>query len=188
MSGAADLPPAAGPAVEADTAPRESRRVFFALWPDDETRKRVARATKDAVRRSGGRPIAKERLHVTVAFLGGLTPAGLTIASTVPPVVVGPFTLTLDTIGAFDSTLWLGARSVPTPLAELERRLWEALEGRGFVREPRIYRPHLTLARRARRVDAEVEPVEWPVAELALVESLPAGRNVHYEVLRTWPL
>lgn len=162
--------------------------MFFALWPDDATRKLVARATKDAVRRSGGRPIAKERLHVTVAFLGGLTPAGITIASTVPPVVVGPFTLTLDTIGAFDSTLWFGARSVPTPLTELERRLWEALETRGFIREPRIYRPHLTLARRARRVDAEVEPIEWPVAELALVQSLPAGRNVHYEVLRTWPL
>jgi len=188
MSAAPEPPPAVGPDAAPDTVPRETRRMFFALWPDDATRKLVARATKDAVRRSGGRPIAKERLHVTVAFLGGLTPAGLTIASTVPPVVVGPFTLTLDTIGAFDSTLWFGARSVPTPLMELERRLWEALEARGFMREPRIYRPHLTLARRARRVDAEVEPVEWPVAELALVESLPAGRNVHYEVLQTWPL
>ena len=28
----------------------------------------------------------------------------------------------------------------------------------------------------------------WRVTELALVESLPDGRNVHYEVLETWPL
>ena len=42
----------------------------------------------------------------------------------------------------------------------------------------------MTLARRARAVDEEIDPVEWPVAELALVESLPDGRNVHYEVLR----
>ena len=56
---------------------------------------------------------------------------------------------------------------------------------RGFIREERIYRPHVTLARRARPVEAEVEPVEWHVAELALVESLPDGRNVHYEVLET---
>jgi 2'-5' RNA ligase len=168
--------------------PRESRRVFFALWPDDGTRTRLVRAAKEAVRRCGGRPIAKDRLHVTVAFLGSLTPAGLGIASAVPPVAVGAFTLTLDKIGAFDSTLWLGTSSVPKPLAELEQRLWGALEAQGFVRELRIYRPHITLARRARPVDVEVEPVEWPVAELALVESLPAGRNVHYEVLQTWPL
>jgi len=184
--------PGAGHEVEPDAAageaPRDSRRVFFALWPDDATRARVVRASKEAVRRSGGRPIAKDRLHVTVAFLGGLTPAGLELASTVPPVAVGAFALALDKIGTFDSTLWLGTRSVPKPLAELERRLWSALEQKGFVREPRIYRPHLTLARRARPVDVEVEPVEWPVAELALVESLPAGRNVHYEVLQTWPL
>ena len=77
---------------------------------------------------------------------------------------------------------------MPTPLTELERRLWDALEAKGFIREPRIYVPHLTLARRARPVEAEVEPVEWQVGELALVESLPDGRNVHYEVLETWPL
>src|SRR6185369_42362 len=155
-----------------DDAPRDSRRMFFALWPDAETRVRLARATKDAVRRSGGRPIAKDRFHVTVAFLGNLTPAGFEIASAVPPIPVGAFTLVLDTIGAFASsrTLWLGSRSVPPALVELERRLWEALAAKGFIREERIYRPHVTLARRARVVDEEIVRVEWPVAELALVE------------------
>ena len=173
-----------------DDPPRDSRRVFFALWPDAETRVRLARATKDAVRHSGGRPIAKDRFHVTVAFLGNLTPAGLEIASGVPPISVGAFALVLDAVGTFASsrTLWLGTRSVPPALLELERRLWEGLIAKGFVREERIYRPHVTLARRARPVDAEVDPVEWPVGELALVESLPAGRNVHYEPLRTWAL
>jgi 2'-5' RNA ligase len=169
---------------------RESRRVFFALWPDDATRTRVARATKDVVGRSGGRPIAKDRLHVTVAFLGGLTPAGLEIATAVPPVAVGGFALTLDKVGTFESSrsLWLGPSAVPKELLELERRLWAALEERGFIHEARIYLPHLTLARRARSVDAQLDPVEWQVGELALVESLPDGRNVHYEVLQTWPL
>jgi 2'-5' RNA ligase len=173
-----------------DEPPRGSRRVFFALWPDGQTRARLARATKDAVRRSGGRPIAKDRFHVTVAFLGNLTPAGLEIASAMPPIGVGAFTLVLDTVGAFPAsrTLWLGARLVPPALTELERRLWEGLTAKGFSREERIYRPHVTLARRARGVDEEIAPVEWPVAELALVESLPDGRNVHYEPLRSWPL
>jgi RNA 2',3'-cyclic 3'-phosphodiesterase len=73
-------------------------------------------------------------------------------------------------------------------LLELERRLWDALTAKGFIREERIYRPHVTLARRARPVDAEIGPVEWSVSELALVESLPDGRNVHYEPLRSWLL
>ena len=56
------------------------------------------------------------------------------------------------------------------------------------MREPRIYRPHVTLARRARAVTDAVDGVPWHVESLALVESLPDGRNVHYEVLQTWSL
>jgi 2'-5' RNA ligase len=189
MSGAPDSEAGPGDPTDSNEAP-QSRRVFFALWPDAETRTRLARATKDAVRRSGGRPIRKDHFHVTVAFLGALTPAGFEVASAVPPIRVGAFALVLDTVGTFDSarTLWLGARSAPPALLELERQLWDALGAKGFVREERIYRPHVTLARRARPVEADVDPVEWPVGDLALVESLPDGRNVHYESLRTWPL
>jgi 2'-5' RNA ligase len=175
---------------EAEPQPSTGRRVFFALWPDDAVRGQLVRATREPVRLSGGRPIPKDRLHVTIAFLGGLTEAGLSVARAVPPVAVGAFDLVLDRLGAFANggVLWIDARSVPPPLTELERRLWDELEGRGFIREERIYRPHVTLARRARSVEAEVPPVEWHVAELALVESIPDGRKVHYQVLETWPL
>ncbi len=164
--------------------------MFFALWPDAAVRTQLVRATREPVRLSGGRPTPKDRLHVTVAFLGSLTEAGLTVARGVPPIAVGAFDLLLDRLGAFANggVLWIDARSVPPALTELERLLWEELEGCGFIREERIYRPHVTLARRARPVEAEVPPVEWRVTELALVESLPDGRNVHYEVLETWPL
>ena len=65
---------------EAPDEPPDRHRVFFALWPDDATRAAISRATREAVRTSGGRPIAKERLHVTIAFLGELTAAGLEVA------------------------------------------------------------------------------------------------------------
>jgi 2'-5' RNA ligase len=166
------------------------RRVFFALWPDDATRGAISRATREAVRSSGGRPIAKERLHVTVAFLGELTGAGLEAARAVPPIRVGAFELLLDTLGLWPESkiLWLAPSSPPDALGDLEGRLWDALIERGFRGEERIYRPHVTLARRARPVDADIEPVRFPVGELALVESFPDGRNVHYEVLERWPL
>jgi len=167
-----------------------TRRLFFALWPDEATRSAISRATREAVRLSGGRPIAKERLHVTVAFLGELTDAGLEVARQAPPIPVGAFKLTLDAVGVWPGSkiLWLAPSDVPEALEELEAVLWERLVERGFRAEDRVYRPHVTLARRARPVAADVEPVEWTVAELALVESFPEARSVHYEVLERWPL
>ena len=174
---------------DADALP-DRRRVFFALWPDDATRAAISRATREAVRLSGGRPIAKDRLHLTVAFLGELTAAGLDGARAVPPVAVGPFDLTLDTVGIWPESkiLWLAPSTPPDALGELEGQLWDALAEHGFRAEERVYRPHVTLARRARPVEAAVEPVRFEVRDLALVESIPDGRNVHYEVLERWPL
>jgi len=168
----------------------DRHRVFFALWPDDATRAAMSRATRDAVRLSSGRPIAKERLHVTIAFLGELTAAGLDVARGVPPIPVGPFELTFDAVGIWPESkiLWLAPSTVPDALSQLEERLWTELVERGFRAEERVYRPHVTLARRARPVESAVEPVSFPVRDLALVESFPDGRNVHYEVLERWPL
>ena len=175
---------------DAPDAPADRHRVFFALWPDDATRAAISRATREAVRLSGGRPIAKERLHITVAFLGELTAAGLETARAVPPIAIGPFELTLDAIGVWPESkiLWLAPTALPAALAELENRLWDALVERGFRGAERDYLPHVTLARRARPVDSAVEPVRFPVRGLALVESFPGGRNVHYEVLERWNL
>ena len=168
----------------------DRHRAFFALWPDDATRAAMSRATRDAVRLSSGRPIAKERLHVTIAFLGELTAAGLDVARGVPPIPVGPFELTFDAVGVWPESkvLWLAPSTMPDALTQLEARLWTELVERGFRAEERVYRPHVTLARRARPVESAVEPVSFPVRDLALVESFPDGRNVYYEVLERWPL
>jgi 2'-5' RNA ligase len=176
--------------TEQPPAPPDRHRVFFALWPDEATRSALSRATRAAVQASGGRPVAKDRLHLTVAFLGELTAPGVAVARSVPPIEVGAFELVLDTIGIWPASrvLWLAPRSPSPPLAALEARLWERLAAQGFEADDRTYRPHLTLARRARPVEAEVAAVPWRVEDLALVESFPDGRNVHYEVLERWPL
>ena len=169
---------------------RDGRRVFFALWPDDATRSALRFATQRAVQASSGRPIAKANLHLTVAFLGELTKEALEMARGAPPIPVGEFEITLDGLGVWPESkiLWLAPLDPPPALGELEAQLWDGLAERGFRAEDRIYRPHVTLARRARPVQEAVAPVRWPVRELALVESVPYGKNVHYEVLQTWPL
>ena len=126
--------------------------MFFALWPDDATRAAISRATRDAVRSSGGRPIAKERLHLTVAFLGELTAEGLEAARAVPPIPVGPFELVLDAVGVWPESkiLWLAPTAPPAALGELEAQLWDALVERGF----RARGPRLPAARDARAARA----------------------------------
>jgi 2'-5' RNA ligase len=176
--------------TEQPPAGPDRHRVFFALWPDEATRSALSRATRAAVQASGGQPVAKDRLHLTVAFLGELTTAGVAVARGVPPIEVGAFELTLDAIGIWPESrvLWLVPRSLPPPLEALEAQLWERLAAHGFAAEDRSYRPHITLARRARPVEAQVVPVRWRVEDLALVESFPDGRSVYYEVLERWPL
>ncbi len=166
------------------------RRVFFALWPDDGTRGAIVRGTRRPVRLCGGRPTAKRNLHITVAFLGMATENDLADAASVPPLGTGPFDLALDLLGHFKGprVLWLAPSIVPPALTALERELWKGLEALGFEREPRAFRPHLTLARRARPVEERLEPIHWRAETLALVESAPVPGGVHYEPLHEWPL
>ncbi len=164
------------------------RRVFFAIWPSEAIRRELLRASRTAVRRSGGRATPPGNLHVTLAFLGPLTEADLTTVMQVPPLPSPEFTIRLDKLGHWSRSriLWLGASRTPAGLVQLERSLWDALVAVGFRRERRPYSPHVTLARKAKSVEMDVNPVEWPVSGFALVESRPGARHSMYEVLRSW--
>ena len=165
------------------------RRVFFALWPHDSTRREVLRATRSAVRRCGGRSTPPGNLHITLAFLGPLTQADLERVIEAAPAASPEFTIELDRLGYWPRSrvLWLGASRTPAELTRLECGLWDALVGVGFKRDRRPYRPHVSLARKAKSVQTVVNPVIWPVLGLALVESKPGARHSVYEVLRAWP-
>ena len=165
------------------------RRVFFALWPDGETRHALVRATRSVVRRSGGRATPQDNLHVTLAFLGPVNEALLERVRRVPPLPSPDFELVFDRLGFWRGSraLWVSPSRVPKALIQLEANLWDRLVEMGFERERRPYRPHVTMARKAKGVDDDVSPVSWLVSELALVESKPGGRHPVYETLDVWP-
>jgi 2'-5' RNA ligase len=158
--------------------------------PDDKTRRLIWRGTREAVAASGGRPVSVSNLHVTVAFLGNVDMPALQQAVSVGPFATGPFELQLGRVErrARARVLWLAPTAVPAALLALEESLWRQLVVHGFGREDRPYRPHMTLARNAGRVDAEALSLRWRVSELALVESVPSRSGRRYEALATWRL
>lgn len=171
----------------------KTRRVFFALWPDDASRDALAHATRKAARASGGRPVPVENLHSTLAFLGAVPEERLAIAASTASQLRHPmFRLVFDRLEHWPKQAVLCATCTHAPPAagELAAELWKRLAGQGFARDSKPFRPHVTLARKVVKPHArgELHPVQWPVEEFALVESVTAPEGARYSVLERWPL
>ena len=170
-----------------------SRRLFFALWPDDATRERIAHATRKAVRGSGGRPIPVENLHATVAFLGSVPQERLAEV-----VALGeghrtePFEIVFDRVEHWvkPMVLYLAPEKASAAAKQLADELRIRLARAGFEPDLKPFRTHVTLARKVIEPHAlgAIPPVTWKVGELALVESDTTPEGSRYQVVRTWPL
>ena len=165
-----------------------NRRLFFALWPGDDLRARVIRATRAEARGTGGKLTPPENLHMTLHFLGP-TPQELIDplierVSALPP---SPFELTLEQYGYWQraGTLWLGPNATPLPLMELVRAIGRISHELGLPRNRRAFIPHMTLARKVNRLTPREppRPMHWPVNEFVLVESALGGRHSRYTIL-----
>jgi 2'-5' RNA ligase len=160
-------------------------RLFLALWPDPGLR-HLLKERRDAwVWPKGATPVQADKLHVTLHFLGHL-PSGR-----LPELLAGfavpfePFCLELDQASVWHNGIAvLEPSATPPQLAALHARLTEALVLLGLQPEPRSYRPHVTMARRANGaiVPSQGAPIVWDARSYALVES----KNGVYTVLRTY--
>ena len=168
-----------------------TERLFFALWPDAAVRRGLLKICADLPRHHGREP-QPEDLHLTLAFLGEIDVERRRCAEgTADRVRAEAFRLRLDRVGywARPRILWCGASECPASLLDLLAGLNQGLLGCGFAPERRPFVPHLTLARKAPRLEAfELDsPLDWPVADFVLVSSR-LGERPSYQVLRRWPL
>ena len=127
--------------------------------PTEEERARLAAASRAL--REGGYPVRwvpPENVHLTLKFLGEIEEDLLPeLSAAVEESVAGtdPFDMALNGFGAFPSlrrpsVVWLGIEPNDT-LSALQEKLERALEGLGFPREDRPFRPHMTLGRTRKR-------------------------------------
>lgn len=168
------------------------RRLFVALWPDAGLQGKLHALGGELLAGSRGRRIPQENLHITLAFLGIVSPAQQACMERVASTIQAPaFTLTLDQAGFWPhkGILWAGG-TAPEGLLALVRELNQRLIACDFEPETRPFQAHLTLARdvRGQRLDRAIKPLAWKVSQFALVASQTLPEGARYEVLKTWGL
>jgi len=180
------------------TAVRRQRtaraRMFFALWPDEEVRRALARAALvippgDAARASW---VRTERYHMTLAFLGEIEPRQAEAAERAAAEVrVRPFRLRLDTVGHFEgpNVVWIGPQGLPPQLTQLKAELDRELLRFGLPVVAGKFTPHITCMRGVREApDATPPQIDWAVNEFVLVKSVLKPGLSRYKIVQRWPL
>jgi 2'-5' RNA ligase len=167
-----------------DTA---ASRLFLALWPDDAARQGLADWRDRWAWPAGAAPTRTDNLHLTLHFLGAAAANRVEALRTAlsHQAAAAPFTLEFGR-----AELWPGGIAVvcplatPAALAGLHAQLAQLLHGLELPVEERPFKPHVTVARKARQ--AVLPPggpaLSWHVVSgFALVQSTPAGQA--YRVL-----
>jgi len=166
-------------------------RLFFALWPDPDTRAALVEVQR-GVRGAGGRAVPPDNLHITLLFVGAADEAMSRRLEAAAGAVGGQaFHLRFDRLGWWSGArvTWLAPSRLPEPLIALAARLRRAAMDLGVTVDARPFSPHLTLYRRCRRAPRDAQPVaavDWQPDGFCLVASETRAEGARYDVLRHW--
>jgi 2'-5' RNA ligase len=184
-----------------DAVPQQpTDRLFFAIFPDANASARIAQL---ALQLRGehelhGRPLARERLHVTLHHLGdyqGVPRDIVDMADKAATAIttMAPFEVAFDRAASFSSAprnrpFVLRGGDGLAALMEFQQALGMAMKQAGLGRWAKPgYTPHVTLLYDDRCVaEQAVETISWTAREFVLVHSL-LGQTRHVAVAR-WPL
>jgi 2'-5' RNA ligase len=167
----------------------KQRRLFFALWPSDRQRELLRDALRPVLTSIEGDATDRRSWHVTVVFIGDFPEEQIPfLQAAAADVERTTIRLRFDRV-----TFWqrpkiacLQPVTVPPSLQELVASLTQVLAAFDVVPEDRVYRPHITVARRARTFDDLLltRPIDLEWNEFELVESVSAPGGVSYLPLK----
>jgi 2'-5' RNA ligase len=172
------------------------RRLFFALWPDDEVRAALAQTATDLLGKRIKR-VPAANLHITLAFAGAVTaPVRDCLETAAGNIRCPAFELCIDHVGHWPRPriFWVGPTHTPPALWSLAGQLRTALGDCGLQTESRTYQPHITLARKISATNViqqgtkQIDPVYWSIRRFCLLESVTGPRTVSYHKLASWAL
>ena len=167
-------------------------RLFFAVFPERETRRLIASAAAELMLRDGARPVPCENYHLTLAFVGDVSDAQAASLRSIGPLEVPAFSVRFDIYEHWprSEVVVLGASKCPPALQDLQCKLRGELARHDLAADPRPFHPHVTIARKA--VQAPVQQAMsgflWKVTAFQLVRSVRASAGSTYTVLDHWSL
>jgi RNA 2',3'-cyclic 3'-phosphodiesterase len=165
-------------------------RLFFALFPDATTAARVYALQQDLRVRHGlwGRPLAMDRLHVTLCHLGDYSSLPQAIVAKAREAAgelsTSPFEVTFDHAVTFagrarNRPFVLRSKTGAASVEAFQRKLGAEMTMCGLGRFARPYTPHMTLLYDSADVaEHAIDPVTWTVTGFRLVHSL-LGQTRH---------
>lgn len=165
-------------------------RLFFALGCPSELAEPIC-SWRDN-QNLGGRPVAKDNLHLTLAFLGSHPATALDGLKQLGDQLQGDaFSLRLDQVQTIGhGFLCLTPSLAPPPLLQLVEHLRSGLAALGVALDSRPFLPHVTLAREADKQlpCLAMAAFEWHVDGFGLFRSENTKTGVRYDELAHWPL
>ncbi len=182
--------------MTAGTTPRvtnvTTHRLFFALWPDNDTRQLIRKNIKKVVQHGGGKRVPEENLHLTLSYLGSVDDATQRCVEQFADTLdFEPCFLEFDRLGYWPKpkVLWLGCSNKPDALTKFVYELNKGLKECGIDVGDRSFAPHITLMRKVNKSpqDTEIKKIPWKVDHFVLVESKTLPQGAQYQVMKTWP-
>ncbi len=163
----------------------DTRRLFFALWPNHRQREYLRDVIGAVAKTVEGRAVDRRNWHVTLVFIGEFPAHRVPyLLEQARGIQVSPFRLTFDRLEfwARPRVASLCVATVPPELQDLVDRLNGIMADLGFELEDRTYRPHITIARKARAFTTErlTQRVTTEWSEFELVESVSGPGGVSY--------
>jgi 2'-5' RNA ligase len=169
----------------------ESIRLFYALWPEQHTREQIS-SVAEAIATPDIRLLKPSNLHTTLVFVGSVDRSKLEALEQIGNAVSAvTFKLTYDAVAHWQKPkiYCLTCSQVPEAAYQLVEKLTDAVTRLGIEIEKRRYRPHVTVARKAKLpLSTDIEAIDWSATEFVLVESISTAQGVRYDVLKRWPL
>jgi nicotinamide-nucleotide amidase len=126
------------------------RRVFFALWPDEQFGARLSAVAAELLGRLEGRHALPADWHVTVCFVGSVNEAALTaLQAGAAAVTARSCALQFDGLEYWQQARVVAATAsqVPAAAVELAQALRALARSLGLAPDEKPLRPHLTLMR-----------------------------------------
>lgn len=170
-------------------------RTFFALLPDPDCCLAIEHWCQQCWP-TLTRPVKARNYHITLSFLGEITPAQLDgIAESLSQFTCPSMDIALNDSGFWPDSdvLWLAPASAPDALASLAKRCTSVANRNGIRVSKKPFYPHLTLARRVAAPPASPPPPPLTIPDftfrcdqLFLLQSVFDKSGVRYVDVAAW--